>query len=328
MRRRNFLAGAATLGAVLPSLAQTGGAIRRIGVLGNNPPSLPVVVPLWAAFLAGLHERGWVEGRNLSIEGRWVAGRTERFAEFAAELVALDVEVIVVLGGSQATGAAKQATSKIPVVFAGISNPVENGFVDSLARPGGNVTGVSNQLGDLTEKQVELLRTFAPSLQRLGMIWEPSNPGSAEGHKDLNAAAPRLGLSVVSLPLSTPGDVERVFALSRETRPQALVVQPTPIVGRVYKEVAAFAIAERLPTITGNSVFAREGLLMSYGPDIASIWRLTAHYIDQLLHGAKAADLPVQQPTRFELVLNLRTARALGKEPPDTLLARADEVIE
>jgi putative tryptophan/tyrosine transport system substrate-binding protein len=231
-------------------------------------------------------------------------------------LVALDVEVIVVLGGSQATQVAMQATSKIPIVFSNVANPVESGFVASLARPGGNVTGASNQLGDILEKYVELLRAFAPSLQRLGLIWEPSNPGSAGGHNDFNAAAPRLGLSVVSLPLSTPGDVERVFAALRESRPQALVVHPTPIVGRVYKEIAAFAIAEGLPTITGTGTFAREGLLMSYGPDVASQWRLAAHYADQLLRGAKAADLPVQQPTRFELVLNLRTARALGKEPP------------
>jgi len=328
MRRRNFLAGAAMLGAVLPSLAQTGGAMRRIGELGNNPPSLPIIVPLWAAFLAGLHERGWVEGRNMMIEGRWAAGRTELFAEFAAELIKLDVEVIVALAGSQAAQVAKQATSKIPIVFAGVSHPVESGLVASLAYPGGNVTGVSNQLGDILGKNVELLRAFAPSLQRLGLIWEPSNPGSAAGHEEFNAAAPRLGLSLVSLPLKMPGDVERVLAALRETRPQALVVHPTPIVSRVYKEIAAFAIAERLPTITGNGVLAREGLLMSYGPDVASQWRLAAHYTNQLLRGAKAADLPVQQPTRFELVLNLRTARALGMEPPDTLLARADEVIE
>jgi putative ABC transport system substrate-binding protein len=313
---------------VLPSSAQTGGAIRRIGVLANLPPSTPVAAPLYAAFYAGLNERGWVEGRNLLIEGRYAAGRTERFAEFAAELVALDVEVIVVLGGSQATQAAKQATSKIPIVFAGISNPIESGFITSFARPGGNVTGVSNQLGDAAEKFVELLRVFVPNLERVGLIWQPANSGSAQGQKDLDAAAPRLGLSLVSLELAKPEDVERVFAAFKETRPQALVVHPTPIVGRVYKEIAAFAIAERLPSITGTSAYVREGLLMSYGPDVASQWRLAAHYIDQLLRGAKAAELPVQQPTRFELVLNLRTARAIGKEPPDTLLARADEVIE
>jgi putative ABC transport system substrate-binding protein len=279
MRRRDFMAGAATLGAVLPSLAQTGGrAMRRIGVLANNPPSAPAAAPLYAAFYGGLNERGWIEGRNILIEGRYAAGRTERFAEFAAELVTLDVEVMVVLAGSQATQVAKQATSKIPIVFSGVANPVESGFVASLARPGGNVTGVSNQLGDILEKYVELLRAFAPSLQRLGLIWEPSNPGSAGGYKDFDAAAPRLGLSVVSLPLSTPGDVENVFAALRETRPQALVVHPTPIVtGRLYKEIAAFAIAEGLPTITGNGVLAREGLLMSYGPDFASQWRLAAH---------------------------------------------------
>src|SRR5215204_421436 len=169
MRRRSFLAGAAALGAVLPSSAQTGGAMRRIGVLANLPPSTPVAAPLYAAFYAGLNERGWVEGRNLLIEGRYAAGRSERFAEFAAELVALDVEVIVVLGGTQAAQAAKQATSKIPIVFAGISNPIESGFITSFARPGGNVTGVSNQLGDLAEKFIELLRAFVPNLERVGL---------------------------------------------------------------------------------------------------------------------------------------------------------------
>src|SRR5215203_1664687 len=237
MRRRSFLAGAATLGAVLPSLAQTGGgAMRRIGVLANNPPSAPLAAPFYAAFYAGLNERGWVEGRNLLIEGRYAAGRMQRFAELAAELVSLNVEVIVVLGGTQATHAAKQATSKIPIVFSGIGHPVETGLIASLARPGGNVTGVTNQLHDLVEKSIELLRAFAPSLQRLGLIWDPSNSSSAEGHKDTNAAAPRLGLSVVSLELSKPEDVEHVFATVRETRPQALVIHPTPIVGRVLAD--------------------------------------------------------------------------------------------
>src|SRR5215204_1733237 len=213
MRRRSFLAGAATLGAVLPSLAQTGrGAMRRIGMLANNPPSMAVAAPFYAAFYAGLNERGWVEGRNLLIEGRYAAGRMERFAELAAELVSLDVEVIVVLGGTQATQAAQQATSKIPVVFAGISNPVETGLIASLARPGGNVTGVANQLGDLQEKSVELLRAFAPSLERIGLIWDPPNSSSAERHKAVNAAALRLGLTVVSLELAKPEDIERVFA--------------------------------------------------------------------------------------------------------------------
>src|SRR5215217_2167615 len=164
MRRRSFLVGAATLGAVLPVLAQTGsGAMRRIGVLANNPPSAPVAAPVWAAFYAGLNERGWVEGRNLLIEGRYAAGRMERFAEFAAELVALDVEVIVTLGGSQAV----QATSTTPIVFANVGAPIESGFIASFARPGGNVTGVSNQLGDVLGKDIDLLRAFAPSLERL-----------------------------------------------------------------------------------------------------------------------------------------------------------------
>jgi len=300
--------------------------MRRIGVLANNPPWAPVAAPLYATFYAGLNERGWVESRNLLIEGRYAAGRMERFPEFAAELVALDVEVIVVLGGTQATQAAKDATSKIPIVFAGVGGAIAAGFVVSLARPGGNLTGVTYE--SLLEKHVELLRAFVPNLERVGFfIWQSSNPRfSSTWQKDLDAAV-RL-LSVVSIPLDTPGDLDRVFATVRETRPQALIIPQTPIVGRVYKEIAAFAIAERLPTITTSNVFAREGLLMSYGSDLGSIWRLAAHYMDQLLRGAKAADLPVQVPTRYEFVLNLRTARAIGKEPPDTLLARADEVIE
>ena len=326
MRRRSFLAGAATLGAVLPSLAQTGVAMRRIGVLANNPPSMPVAAPLYAAFYAGLNERGWVEGRNLLIEGRYAAGRGERFAEFAAELLALDVEVIVVLAGTLATPAAKHATSKIPIVFAGVGDAVGLGLVDSLARPGGNLTGVTYE--SVVEKHVDMLRAFVPNLERVGSIWDSSNPGGVLWQKDLDAAAPPLGLTVVSVPLDTPGDLERVFANVRETRPQALIIPQTNAVARVHKEIAAFAIAERLPTITTSNLFAREGMLMSYGWDLGSIWRLAAHYTDQLLRGAKVADLPVQLPTRYELVLNLRTSRALGLEISPFLLARADEVIE
>src|SRR5829696_1149637 len=192
MRRRSFIAGAATLGAVLPSLAQTGGGtLRRIGVLANNPPSVPVAAPLYAAFYAGLSERGWVEGRNLLIEGRYAAGRMERFAEFAAELVALDVEVIIVLAGTQATQAAKDATSKIPIVFAGVGDAIALGFVVSLARPGGNLTVVTYE--SLVEKHVELLRAFVPNLERVGSIWQSWNPGGAQWQKDLDAAAPPLG---------------------------------------------------------------------------------------------------------------------------------------
>src|SRR5829696_2298909 len=343
MRRRSFLVGAATLGAALPSLAQTGGgAMRRIGVLANNPPSAPVAAPLWAAFYAGLNERGWVEGRNLLIEGRYAAGRMERFAEFAAELVALDVEVIVVLGGTQAAQTAKQATSKIPIVFAGVGDPIASGLVASLARPGGNLTGVSNQLVDLVEKTVDLLRAFVPNLERVGLIWQPANSGSAQSQKDLDAAAPRLGLSVVSLELATPQDVERVFATVRETRPQVLIIHPTPVVSRVYKEIAAFAIAERLPTITGSKlalelalptisfypVMTQAGLLMSYGDNRIASWRRAATYVDRLLRGERPTNLPVEQPTSFHLHINLKTARAFGLTIPPTLLARADEVID
>ena len=178
------------------------------------------------------------------------------------------------------------------------------------------------------EKFIDLLRAFVPNLERVGLVWQPGNSGSAQGKKDLDAAAPPLGLSFLSLELATPEAVERVFADVREARPQALLIHPTPVAARVYKEIAAFAIAERLPTITGFSAYVREGFLMSYGADWASIWRLAAHYTDRLLRGAEAAEMPVQQPTKFDLVINLQTANALGLTIPPTLLARADEVIE
>jgi ABC-type uncharacterized transport system substrate-binding protein len=331
MRRREFigLIGSAAVAWPLSARAQQGEHLRRIGVLGIVPPSAsPGAQLVWDAFIAGLRDAGWVEGRNLTIEARWAGLKSEQYAEFAAELVALNVEVIVALGSSSATEAAKQATSAIPIVFASVSHPIESGFVASLARPGGNVTGVSNQVGDLGDKQVEFLREVRPDLARLAIMWEPANPGSFQGHKGAEAAASRRGLSLVSLPIEKVDDVERAFATIVQAQPHALLLHPTPIINLQRTQIIAFAIAQRLLTISSLSVHAREGVLISYAPDLPAIVRRAADYVDRLLRGAKAAEMPVEQPTKFELVINLKTAKALGLTVPPSLLIRADEVIE
>jgi putative ABC transport system substrate-binding protein len=331
VRRREFigLIGSAAVACPLSTRAQQGERLRRIGVLFNtHPSSLPAVQPLWDAFIAGLRDAGWVEGRNLTIEARFAAGKDERFAEFAAELVALNVEVIVALAGSAASEAAKRATSAIPIVFVGVSHPIESGFAVSLARPGANLTGISSQLGDVGGKIVDLLREIRPDLARLAIMWQPANSGSLQAHKDMEAVASRLGLSLVSLPLKTSEDVERALATIVQAQPQALLVHPTPLVGRSAKRITAFAIAQRLPTISGGSFLVHEGLLMSYGPDGLAYFRRAAHYVDRLLRGEKAAEMPVEQPTKFQLVINLKTAKSLGLTIPPSLLVRADEVIE
>jgi putative ABC transport system substrate-binding protein len=331
MRRREFIA-LLSGGAVawpLSARAQKRERLRRIGVLGILPPSSsPAAQLLWSAFIAGLRDAGWEEGRNLTIEARWAGGKSERFSEFAAQLVALDVEVIVALGSSTATEAAKRATSAIPIVFVGVNAPIELGFAASLARPGANLTGVSNQILGLGDKDVDLLREIRPDLARLAVMWEPSNPGSLRAQKGMEAVASRRGLSLVSLPIGTADDVERAFATIVQQQPEALLLHATPIVAQHVKQIVAFAIAQRLPTIGNFNPLVREGLLMSYAPDHAVIWRRAGHYVDRLLRGEKAAEMPVEQPTKFQLVINLKTAKALGITIPQSLMVRADEVIE
>jgi putative ABC transport system substrate-binding protein len=333
MRRRELLlTGPAALAwmAVRPAFPQQarGGRPRRIGCLFNTPPlSDPAANRLWAAFLEGLREYGWVEGQNLLIEGRWVEGHTERYGHYAAELVSRgDIEVIVA-GGTQATLEAKTRTTTIPILMVSVSHPVEAGLVASLARPGGNVTGIANLLGDI-EKNVELLRELVPDLHRVFLLWQSDNAGSRRGFEDLTKLAVRFGLSLLSASLATDSDLEPALASIAADLPQGLVVHPVPVAFRRRREIAAFAAAQHLPSVGAASEFARDGLLLSYGPDIATILRRAGYYVDRLLRGAKAAELPVEQPTKFELVINLKTAKALGLTIPPSLLARADEVIE
>jgi ABC-type uncharacterized transport system substrate-binding protein len=333
MRRRQLLLTGATAiawMAVRPAFPQqaTGGRPRRIGCLFNVPPrSDPAAMRIWAAFLEGLSEYGWVEGQNLLIEGRWVEGHTERYGPYAAELVSRgDIEVIVA-GGTQATLAAKMRTTTIPILMLSVSHPVEAGLVASLARPGGNVTGIANQLGD-SEKSFELLRELVPDLHRVFVLWQSDNAGSRRGFEGLTKLATRFGLSLSSASLATDSDLEPALASIAADLPQGLVVHPVPVAFRRRREIAAFAAAQHLPSYSDQSEFARDGLLLSYGPDFPTIIRRAGYYVDRLLRGAKAAELPVEQPTKFGLVINLKTAKALGLIVPASLLVRADEVIE
>jgi putative ABC transport system substrate-binding protein len=333
MRRRQLLlTGPAAIAwmAVRPALPQqaTGGRPRRIGGLSNLAPSDPAAKRTWTAFLEGLREYGWVEGQNLLIEGRWVEGHTERYGPYAAELVSRgDIEVIVAVG-TQATRETKTRTTTIPIVMVYVNDPVGAGLVASLARPGGNITGIAGQFNEMQEKTVELLRELVPDLHRVFVLWQPDSPGSQQGFEELNKLATRLGLTLSSAPLATDGDLEPALASIAADLPQGLVVHAIPVAFRRRREIAAFAAAQHLPTVAFASELARTGLLLSYGPDIAPMYRRAGFYVDRLLRGAKAAELPVEQPTKFELVINLKTAKAIGLTIPESFLLRADEVIE
>jgi len=298
-------------------------------VIGNlSPLANPAVVPLWNAFLTGLRDRGWEEGRNLVIEARWPEGRMETAIEFAAELVALNPEVIL-CSNSQVLEALRQRTATIPIVFAGVSHPVEAGFVKSMARPGGNITGITNLLDVVVEKHIELLKELKPGLEKIAVLWSPGNAGSAIGAKwMMESVAPRSGIKISGVPLDSSDELAAALSTLARERPQALHVHPTPAIAARRAEIAAFAIEQRLPTISGGRHLARDGLLMFYGADETQLWRVGATYVDRILRGAKPADLPVQAPTKHELVINLKTAKTLGLTIPPTLLARADEVIE
>jgi ABC-type uncharacterized transport system substrate-binding protein len=304
----------------------------RIGFLGPGTApaerSDPTEKRYWAAFLEGLREYGWVEGQNLQIEGRWVEGQPERYGPYAAELVSLgDVEVMVAVG-TQATRELKTRTTKIPIIMVSAADPVAANLVASLAHPGGTVTGIANLLGDIQEKNVELLRELVPNLHRIFLLWQSDNPGSRVAFENLNKLATHLGLIVSSASLATDGDLESALASIAADPPEGLVVHAVPVAFRRRREIAAFAEAQHLPTVAFVTEFARAGMLLSYAPDITTMFRRAGYYVDRLLRGAKAAELPVEQPTKFDLVINLKTAKTIGLTIPPTLLARADEVIE
>jgi putative ABC transport system substrate-binding protein len=325
MKRRKFLTllGGATAWP-LAAHAQQAGKLPTVGFLG---PTTPAAWSQWtAAFVQGLRGRGWIEGRTVAIEYRWAEGRVERYREIAAEFVELKVDVIVT-AGTPAAMAAKQATTIIPIVFATAGDPVSTGLVASLARPGGNVTGLSNQSTDTATKRLEMLREVVPGLRRLAMLVNAGNPFVLLELGEVQAAARTLGLEVITLEIRRGEDIAPAFE-ALKGRAEALYVVIDALVNTHRIRINTFALVARLPTMHGMREYVEAGGLMSYGPSGTDQFRRAADYVDKVLRGAKPADLPVEQPTKFDLIINLTTAKALGFTIPPTLLARADEVIE
>jgi putative ABC transport system substrate-binding protein len=323
MKRRDFVAlfGGAAAYWPLTAWAQQP-KLPTIGFLGADASAFG---PWTAAFVARLHELGWIEGRTIAVEYRWSEGRPERYAEIAAEFVRLNVDVIVM--GSIAVPAAKQATSVIPIVFVLALDPVGGGLVASLARPGGNVTGLSIQAADLAGKRIELLREVVPRLRRLAIM---GNVGFAEAVLEMGeaqAAARTLGLEVAPLEIRRAEDITPAFEVPK-AQADALYVAQDALVAANRTRILTLALRAGLPTIFGTRDFVQAGALMSYGPNFPDQSRRAAELADKILRGAKPGDIPVEQPTKFDLVINLITAKALGIEVPPMLLARADEVVE
>jgi putative tryptophan/tyrosine transport system substrate-binding protein len=320
--RREFITLLGGTAAAWPRAARAQ-QVARLPTIGFFSPNTRSVASPWtAAFVERLREVGWIEGRTIAIEYRWGEGRGDRTAEVISEFVRLNPDVIVTHGQSNIV-AAKEATSAIPIVFALATDPVASGFVASLARPGGNATGLSIQGTDLVGKRLELLREVVPSLRRLAIMSDFRNPEMAEAE----AAARMLGLEVTTLPLRKPEDITPAFGTLKGTA-DALYVGADPLVNSSRVRINILALGARLPTMHGFREAVEVGALLSYGPNFADLFRRAADYVDKILRGMKPAELPVEQPTRFDLVINLTTATALGLTIPEAFLLRADEVIE
>jgi putative tryptophan/tyrosine transport system substrate-binding protein len=326
MKRREFVSflGGAAAAWPIAARAQQPAKPPTIGFLG---PSTPSAMSSWvAAFAQRLRELGWIEGRTVVVEYRWAEGRSERLAEIAAEFVRLKVDVIVTYATPPVI-AARQATAVIPIVSAVMGDPVGTGLVASLARPGGNVTGLSVLTPDLAGKRLELLREVVPGLRSLACLANVSNPITALEVGKVQAAARTLGLDVVTLEIRRPEDIAPAFE-TLKGHAQALYVAGDPLVLTSRVRINTLALVARLPAIYNQRDYVEAGGLMCYGLNWPDLFRRTADYADKILRGAKPADMPVEQPTRFDLLINLTTAKALGLTVPPTLLARADEVIE
>jgi len=325
MRRREFITmlGGAVAGWPLAAHAQKSTKLPTIGYLGANTAS---AMSQWTdAFVQRLRELGWVEGRTVAIEFRWAEGRSERYSEIAAEFVDLKVDVIVTVGA--AVAAAKQVTSVIPIVFAVANNPVGIGLVASLARPGGNVTGLSNETADLAGKRLELLREVVPGLRRLAIMANFGYPASVLEMREVETMARALSLEVIIPEIRRAEDIVPAFEGLKE-RAEALSVITDPLMITNRLQINTLAQGARLPAIYPAREYVESGGLISYGANYPDLFRRAAEFVDRILHGAKPSDIPIEQPTKFDLVINLKTAKALGLAIPGTVLARADEVIE
>ena len=326
MDRRAFVTVVAggILAAPLAAETQQAGKVPRIGLLGTATPSL---MASWiSAFRDGLRQHGYVEGQNIIIEYRWGDGKPERFPGLVAELIGLKVDVIVT-SGPHAIRAAQRATSTIPIVMAIIEDPVERGFVTSFGRPGGNLTGLSFQDPDLATKRVQLLHEAIPGVIRVAALWDSSSSG-ATAMKAVERAASSIGLVLHVLEVRAAADFDRAFQAARQQRDQAVIQLASPLFAAHRKTILALMAKNRLPGMCQERTFVDDGCLMAYGPSFPDMFRRAADYVDRILKGAKPADLPVEQTSKFDLVVNLKTARALGLTIPPSVLARADQVID
>ncbi len=317
--------GAGLLAAPLAAEAQESGRVWRIGFLGL--PSGSSAAARVEAFRRGLRDLGYVEGRNLAIEFRWAEGHADRLPSLATQLVNLKVDVIVTQG-TEATVAAHRATTTVPIVVTVISDPVGTGLVRSLARPGGNVTGLTDIAEEVAAKRIEVLRQAVPGVTRIAVLWNPANASSGPQMKDMEAAGRQLGLFVRSIEVREVNQLDGSFATAVQNRAGAVVVLPDAALFGRRDQIAHLAMNHRLASLAWTPEFTRSGCLMSYGPNVVEMHGRAATYVDKILKGANPANLPVEQPTKIELAINLQTAKALGLTIPSWLLARADQVIE
>jgi putative ABC transport system substrate-binding protein len=314
------------LAAPPPAGAQQAGRVYRIGLLDYSVAD-PARIAWWDAFRRGLQELGWVEGRTVAFETRWGEGKVQRLPDLAADLVHLKVDLIVVTSTPGAR-AATHATKEIPIVFGNVSDPVASGIVASLARPGGNATGWSNMLPELSGKLLELLKEVMPGISRVAVLWNPGNPGKALDLKEAQAAARVLGVTLQSLEVRASKDMETAFSVMGKGRPDGIITFLDALTLAHRQRIVDFAAQKRLPAVYQAKEFVQTGGLMSYAPNSEYQWHHAATLVDKILKGARPADLPVEQPTRFELAINLKTAKALGLTFPPSILVRADQVIQ
>ena len=305
--------------------AQQPAKIPRIGYLAANSPSF--IAARTEAFQQGLRELGYIDGKNIVIEYRYADGKADRLLSLATELIQLKVDVIVTVGPT-ATRPVKDATLSIPIVMAADSDPVGNGFVASLARPGGNITGLSILSPELSGKQLELLKEVAPRLSRVAVLGTSTNPGNPQAVKETELAATAFGVQHLYLDMRGPEDIEAVFRAATKGRADAVLVLQSPVATSHRTELANLAIKSRLPAIYNREDFVDDGGLMSYGTSYTELFRRAAIYVDKILKGAKPADLPVEQPKKFEFIINLKAAKQIGLTIPPNVLARADKVIK